>query len=351
MRKTLFLMGGISLLSACQNTSPPPPVTVATAPYEHQSVPDIFNVTFMARDMLYPNDRFSSEIFSELSSVDRASFVHDLPEGQKAATSSGSDLGSQAAGIGVAAGLGKSPLTLSGGATAGYAGLGFGVASALLGSHEHPAKMAGENGFDVAGGVFFPKQVGDRDLPTLDAVTRYAFEETRQNLERYVQMTGRKVSCLAICDGSRPATYEISKIDGGKTFSYYDPPAMYVTIYIKPITNVMPWENKVRDNALGFPGAWESERPTSFMICLNDQRPDPAAMAQEDDPFKTKKCNAPYAHPLERLLLRTMTDSGHFYFGYWPKGVFAWRGRVFSLGGRSPKTLIAYEIPVAVDLP
>lgn len=328
IRKLLkpFSLATTALLSACQ--SAPPPVPVATVPHIQAAVPDVADVTYLARDMLPGRKRSAATIYGSLPS----------------ATGGGlSPVASTLGGGAIAAAAGQSPVSAGGVGTAVYAGTGLALAGALLDS------SSSDNPHNWVSGAYLPGEVEGLVLSSADAARRFVRGEAQRGLDAFAQQTGRTVTCVDQCESYFP-TYELRK-SGGPAFAFFDPPALYVSLYIRPLKDASTLVNDVRDKVVGFHVAWTTVGWNDFGVCLNDH---PPTLLRTDtylgETVKIYDCNAAEAHPLERLLLRSLTAGGHTYIGAYGNGFFAWRGRVFALGEREPKSLIKYEIAPETDL-
>lgn len=326
--RTIVLLLAATLLASCQ--SAPPPISVPTAAHIQQPVPDIADVTYLARDMLRGDKRGASVIYGSLPSSGTSTAI-----GPGAAT---------AGGIATAAAIGQNPLSPSGAGTAAYAGFGLSVAGALLGG-------SSDVSHDAISGIVLPREVDGHVLATADDARRFVREDSRRNLQEFAQHTGRTVVCVDQCDSNYPL-FELRKNGAaGPTYPFYDPPSLYVGLYIRPLMDADKIINPVRDKAVGFSPAWISSVLNGFAVCLNDKPPTAEKTAENGESVAYFRCDSPMAHPLERDLLRALTASGHYYVGLYRKGIFAWRGRIFALGEKEPATLIKYEIGMATDRP
>ncbi len=326
-RRTGFLVLVVAL-SACA-TPAPKPYTGTTVAHVQENVSDKADVTYLARYMLPGPKRGADVIYGAVPAPDN--------------TGNERDAAGQVAGAAATGAAGVNPLSRSGSATAGYVGAGLGLASGLFGGGDHGPSLNGVSG------AFLPAQVDGVTIQTAEQAREFVRAETRRNIETSAKRVGRQVVCVDQCDGNYP-TFELRKV-GGQALPYYDPPSLYVTVYIRPMVENHA-QNPVFEKIVGFSPAWISAGGNGFFVCMDDQAPAGERIKESNgETIAPNRCGGPYAHPLERILLRTLTASGRYYFGWRDKAVFAWKGQVFALGDIEPQTLIKYEIAPSTDLP
>jgi hypothetical protein len=309
-------------LTACMSgqVRPPPPRTMASATVKHTVLPvdDKADVTYLARGLMPGRFQTASAVYSGAS---------DKRQG-------GSPASGAAVGAATAAMMGQSPVSSGGVATVAYANEAVSLLSGLAGERSAAVQI---------GRVYLPDTVNGISLASEAQAREFVRQEVWHRVEEYGRLTGRMVSCFDQCDSFFP-TYTLTKAVGPAWHSY-DPPALYVTFYLRK-----PWDKRrstdaVLDKILTYPLAWEEP----CFISLTSTPPTGGHKVVDGESVPEFPDMSSFSSPLERTLLRVLTKGGLFTFGAQNWQQFAWNGRVFKLDDPTPASLIQYEIAPETD--
>ena len=310
-------------LMACQSEAPKPPAPqpaiTATVPHIRLPVADRADVTYLARALMPGRYQTAAAVYSEAQD--------DAPN--RISTTSANTAGVAAAGA-----LGQSPLSNGGAATAAYGAEAVSVLQGLA---------AGKSASIQSGRAYLPDSANGVVFRSPEQVREFAREEAGKRVEEFARAAGRTVSCFDQCDSFFP-TYMLSKA-AGPAWPSYDPPALYLTIYLRKPADRRNSSNAVLDRILTYPLAWEEV----FFISLSSTPPQGGHKTIDGENVPEFPDMSSFSTPLERTLLRVLTQKGVFAFGAQNWGQFAWDGRIFALGAADPANLIQYEISPATD--
>lgn len=329
MRLIAALLLG-TILTGCHSAGPiyePPKLSDR----DKLVVSDRFAVTYMARGMLPGQLRDPYYIKATTGQA----YV------QNASQASGPGAGGAVAGA-VGAGVrGQNLLSQSGGATAIGISEGLGAVGAVVGLIE------GDGSHPNIGGIDLPGVVDGVSLSSPGQARDYARKFAVQKLAAAADQLGRDMVCFDQCDSFYP-TFELRK-RGGSMVSDTDPQSVYVSLLIHPLRNAAEIKDiGAMSEALKFIPAWHGV----FYLCLNDENPGTSHTTVDGERFPGYDCRSTYNHRVDRVVMRSETQGKYFSVGLYGKRIFAFDGRVFSLGSnKNPGSLVDYEIsPVADSL-
>jgi hypothetical protein len=169
---------------------------------------------------------------------------------------------------------------------------------------------------------------------------------------------GRAVRCIYDCDGAAPA-YELRR-QGAARYPAYDPETLYVTTF-PPIGIVDAPTDPTRDRALGFKARWVSYGANGYAFCMDpgDKVEFGPEGAIKDHPSQQMgrvadiRCRSSFSSPIERELLRSLTQDGYLTLG----ADFAYnhqvslRGKVYAIDTLKHADFVLYEIARETDVP
>ncbi len=320
---TIAALCAISL-TACQSgvVRPPPPQPVATATVRHTVLPvnDKAEIAYLARGLMPGRFQSASAVYSG---------ADNKGDQQGGAPASHTAVGAATAGV-----MGQSPLSSGGVATMAYTNEALSFVSGLAGERKAETQI---------GRAYLPDSVNGISLASESQAREFLRLEVKKRIEEYGRLTGRTASCFEQCDSFFP-TYKLTK-GPGPAWHSYDPPALYVTFYLRK-----PWDKRkttdaVLDKILAYPLAWE----VPCFISLTATPPAGGHRVIDGESVPEFPDMSTFSSPLERTLLRVLTKGGLFAFGAQNWQQFAWNGRVFALGDPAPASLIQYEIAPATD--
>jgi hypothetical protein len=203
-----------------------------------------------------------------------------------------------------------------------------------------------------------PASVDGTQISSAADATGYMNRLVRRRLEEWAANYGRSVSCVYDCSGLAPA-YALRRT-GAQHYPSYDPETLYIMAYPTVGFAAAP-ADPARDEILGFQAAWVTQGFNGYAVCMDPGEKielTPAGdMPERKDKYVGKvadiRCRAAFKSPLERELLRTLTQGGYLTLGanFVPNEQVSLKGKVYATDTVKHANYVLYEISRDGDAP